>query len=141
MSWIIVHVKNLKDRKTYDIKIERTQYADDIKAELEKQADIPMNAQRLVFAGRPMASGKTLSEMGIQKGSTLHLVPSLHGDNEAERAKVYGMAGSLYALCGGIFGVVDGVAAFADRSIFDVFYPDPVLITGCVMLLIATARR
>ena len=46
---MIIHVKNLKDRKTFDINCTPTQTADDIKAEVEKQAGVPPSAQRLVF--------------------------------------------------------------------------------------------
>ena len=71
---MIIYVKNLKDCKTFDIKCEPTQTADAIKGEIEKQAGVPPSAQRLVFAGKPMSNDKTLSELGVQKGATLHLV-------------------------------------------------------------------
>ena len=65
---------------------------------------------------------------GIKDGSLLHVIlvpqphlPSLY-NAEADRARVYGLAGSLYARCGGIFGV----AAFVDRCM-DEWMADPVL--------------
>ena len=54
----------------------------------------------------------------MKEDALLHLVlvpqpnlPSLY-DEEGDRAGVYGLAGSLYARCGGIFGI----AAFVDPT-------------------------
>ena len=201
---MIIHVKNLKDRKTFDVNIEPTATTDDVKSAIEQQMGVAPSAQRLVFGGKPPRDGESLSERGIQKGATLHLVlrlktyielkvrvmsgrtidleqdpkapvadvhnsvvellglddrprvlcfegkrldeampldeaglkdgsllqlilvpvpnlPSLYKD-EADRTRIYGMAGSLYARCGGIFGV----AALVDRCM-DAWMADPVL--------------
>merc|ERR1719326_1013667 len=69
-----------------------------------------------------------LNEAGLKDHSELHIIlapqpnlPSLY-KAEADRARVYGMAGSLYARCGGIWGV----SAFVDRCM-DAWMADPVL--------------
>ena len=202
---MIIHIKSLKDRKTFDVEVTPQSTADDIKDAVEKQSGIARVTQRLVFGGRPLRDGATLAELGIQKNATLHLVlrlktyielkvrvmsgrtldieldpkapvafaseqihellglddrprvlcfegkrlddampltdagikdhsllhlilvpqpnlPSLYDKGEADRARIYGLAGSLYARCGGIFGV----AAFVDRCM-DAWMADPTL--------------
>ena len=203
-----IYIKNLKDRKTFQISIEQHGNAQDLKAAIERAEGIPADSQRLIFSGKPLREG-TLAAHGIQKGATLHLVlklktdvdikvrimngkmldvtadphapvatllanihellglddrprvlafggqclleratltghgirdkslvhvvlvpvpnqPSLYehlgATAEADRTRVYGMAGSLYARCGGIFGV----AAFVDRCM-DAWMADPTL--------------
>ena len=75
-----------------------------------------------------------LSQRGpIKDKDVLHLVlvpepnlPSLYAhlgtQGDADRARAYGLAGSLYARCGGIFGV----ASFVDRCM-DAWMADPTL--------------
>ena len=71
---MLIHVKNLKDRKIIDVQVGPTSTTDDVKVAVEQQAGVALSAQRLVFAGKPLRDGVSLSEVGVQKGSMLHLV-------------------------------------------------------------------
>ena len=83
----------------------------------------------LCFEGKRLDDAMPLTDAGIKDHSLLHLIlvpqpnlPSLYDKGEADRARIYGLAGSLYARCGGIFGV----AAFVDRCM-DAWMADPTL--------------
>ena len=60
-----------------DIKLSDT--VRDLKAKIEVKDRICPGMQRLIFAGRQLEDGCTLTEYNIEKGSTIHLMLKLRG--------------------------------------------------------------